>query len=53
MKKAFKSYFVIWATLLVLFNIIAFISVGWEGQEKYTASFWVGYVFITLALVGQ
>lgn len=53
MKKAFKSYFVIWAILLVLFNIIAFVSVGWEGQEKYTASFWIGYAFITLTLVGQ
>ena len=53
MKKTFKSYFVIWAILLVLFNVVAFVSVGWEGQEKYTASFWVGYIFITLALVGQ
>ena len=53
MKKAFKSYFAIWAILLVLFNIIAFVSVGWINQEKYTPSFWVGYVFITLALIGQ
>lgn len=53
MKKTFKSYFVIWAILFVLFNVVAFVSVGWEGQEKYTASFWVGYIFITLALVGQ
>ena len=53
MKKAFKSYFAIWAILLVLFNIIAFVSVGWINQEKYTPSFWVGYVFITLAFIGQ
>lgn len=53
MKKTFKSYFVIWAILFVLFNVVAFVSVGWEGQEKYTASFWVGYIFIALALVGQ
>lgn len=53
MKKTFKSYFVIWAILFVLFNVVAFVSVGWEGQGKYTASFWVGYIFITLALVGQ
>ena len=53
MKKAFKSYFAIWAILLVLFNIIAFVSVGWINQEKYTPSFWVGYVFITLSFIGQ
>ena len=49
MKKLFKSYFAIWAVLLVLFNIIAFVSAGWTGQEKYTSSFWVGYVSITIA----
>lgn len=53
MKKAFKSYFAIWAILLVLFNIIAFVSVGWINQEKYTPSFWVGYVFITVSFIGQ
>lgn len=53
MKKTFKSYLTIWAILLVLFNVIAFVSVGWVGQEKYTASFWIGYIFITLSFVGQ
>ncbi|MBE7050619.1 MAG: hypothetical protein E7394_07660 [Ruminococcaceae bacterium] len=53
MKKLFKSYFVIWAVLLVLFNIISFVSVGWWGQEKYTVSFWIGYISITVAFIGQ
>ena len=53
MKKTFKSYFAIWAILLVLFNVIAFVSVGWKGQEKYTSSFWIGYAFIMLSFVGQ
>ena len=53
MKKALKSYIAVWAVLLVLFNVIAFVSVGWEGQEKYTPSFWIGYVFITVMFVGQ
>ena len=53
MKKAFKSYLSVWAVLLILFNVIAFVSVGWSGQEKYTASFWIGYCFITLAFAGQ
>lgn len=53
MKKVFKSYCAIWAVLLALFNVIAFVSVGWKGIEKYTASFWIGYVFITVAFIGQ
>ncbi len=53
MKKAFKTYLAVWALLLVLFNVIAFVSAGWIGQEKYTASFWNGYVFISVAFLGQ
>lgn len=53
MKKEFKSYIIIWAVLLALFNVIAFVSVGWAGQVKYTASFWIGYAFITLTFIGQ
>lgn len=53
MKKVFKNYAVIWAVLLVVFNVIAFVSPGWITHEKYTASFWIGYVFITLAFLGQ
>jgi len=53
MKKGFKYYVSFWAVLLILFNAIAFVSVGWIGQEKYTASFWIGYVFITLTFIGQ
>ena len=53
MKKLFKSYLVLWAILLVLFNVIAFVSVGWSGQEKYTASFWIGYIAIMLMFGGQ
>lgn len=53
MKKLFKNYAVIWAILFVAFNIIAFVSTGWVGIEKYTVSFWTGYVFITVAFLGQ
>lgn len=53
MKKTFRNYIGIWAALLVLFNVIAFVSVGWAGQEKYTASFWIGYGSITAAFLGQ
>ena len=53
MKKAFNFYFIIWAVLFALFNVISFVSVGWAGVEKYTSSFWIGYVFITLTFFGQ
>lgn len=53
MKKRFNLYIVAWGILLALFNVIAFVSVGWVGQEKYTASFWIGYVFITVMFIGQ
>lgn len=53
MKKVFKFYFAAWAVLLALFNVIAFVSVGWAGVEKYSPSFWIGYIFITLAFIGQ
>ena len=53
MKKIFKLYLVIWAALLAAFNIVSFVSVGWAGHEKYTPSFWFGYVLITIAFLGQ
>ena len=53
MKKVFKFYSVVWAILLALFNVISFVSVGWTGIPKYTPSFWIGYVFITLSFIGQ
>lgn len=53
MKKKSGLYIVIWFVLLALFNVIAFVSVGWIGQEKYTDSFWIGYAFITASFVGQ
>lgn len=53
MKKRFYLYMVAWGILLSLFNVIAFVSVGWAGQEKYTPSFWIGYILITLMFIGQ
>ena len=53
MKKVFQKYLILWAVMFVLFQVIAFISPGWSGVEKYTASFWIGYVGITIAFVGQ
>ena len=53
MKKGFKTDAAAWAILLVLFNVIAFVSPGWTGVDKYTSSFWIGYVFITICFIGN
>jgi hypothetical protein len=53
MKKSFKFYAISWALLLVVFNVIAIIAPGWPTLEKCTPSFWIGYAFITLAMIGQ
>ena len=53
MKKRFGIYALIWAVLLALFNVIAFVSPGWIWFEKYGASFWVGYAFIMVTFLGQ
>ena len=53
MNKNQKHYIGFWAILFVLFQLIAFISPGWINIEKYTSSFWIGYVFITLSFAGQ
>ena len=53
MKKRFGLYAAWWTVLLALFNVIAFVSVGWAAYEKYTASFWIGYVLISVMFLGQ
>lgn len=53
MKKNFKFYALLWVLLIALFNVIAFVSVGWEEYEKYSDSFWIGYAFISVMFVGQ
>ena len=53
MKKRFGIYATFWAILVALFNVIAFVSPGWIGFEKYDSAFWIGYVFISAAFFGQ
>lgn len=54
MKKSFKIYAIIWAILFALFNAICFVTPGEAaGMSKYGGAFWVGYIFITLAFIGQ
>lgn len=54
MKKSFKIYSLIWAICVAVFNVITFVTpneIG--GVSKFSGSFWVGYIFITIAFVGQ
>ena len=54
MNKNFKYYAGIWAILLVIFNIATFVSPNEAaGMIKFGGAFWVGYIFITLAFIGQ
>lgn len=54
MKKSFKIYSLTWAICLAVFNVITFVTpneIG--GVSKFSGSFWVGYIFITIAFLGQ
>ena len=55
MKRNFKSYALIWAIFLVAFNVIVFlvrpIIPGYE--IRYDARFWIAWVFVMAAFVGN
>ena len=54
MKKSFGIYSIIWAIYLALFNVVVFVTpneIG--GVSKFGGSFWVGYIFITVAFTVQ
>lgn len=54
MNKNFKFYAIIWAIMLAIFNIAAFVSPAEAaGMTKFGGAFWAGYAFITLAFIGQ
>ena len=47
-------YAVCWAILLAIFNVICFVTPGEAaGMTKFGGAFWAGYIFITLAFIGQ
>ncbi len=54
MKKSFKAYVAIWAILLAVFNVLCFVTPNEAaGMSKFGGAFWIGYIFITLAFIGQ
>ena len=48
MKRTFRSYLAIWFLALAIFNLTAFLI-----PHTYDSNFFVGYIFITLAFLGQ
>ena len=53
MSKVSKNYLIIWGVMLAVFNAIVFISPGWAGLEKYTASFWLAYAVTSVVFVAH
>ncbi len=54
MKKTFKFYAIVWTICLALFNVISFVTPNEIADiSKFDGAFWVGYIFITLAFIGQ
>jgi len=51
MSKVSKNYIVVWGVMLALFNLIVFISPGWDGTAKYTGAFWIAYAITTVVFV--
>ena len=50
MSRAFKIYIVVWTICFGLFNVIAFV---FPSLARFSGSFWIGYIFVALAFVGQ
>lgn len=54
MKKTFNYYGICWLIALSVFNIITFVTPNEiAGVSKFNGAFWAGYIFITIAFVGQ
>lgn len=54
MNRNFKYYLSVWAIMLVLFNAAVFVSPSEAlGMSKFGGAFWSGYIFVSLAFIGQ
>ena len=54
MIRIFKFYAICWTVSLILFNVICFVTPNEvAGISKFGGAFWVGYIFITIAFIGQ
>lgn len=53
MNKIFRNYAICWGIFFALWNVIAFVTPGVMGAEKFTGGFWIGYLFILISFAGQ
>lgn len=54
MKSKFKYYLIIWALIVIAFNVIVFVVPRTiAGVDRFTDSFWVDYAFIKIMFVAQ
>lgn len=54
MKSKFKMYVIVWAAVVVLFNVIVFITPNEvAGMSKFAGAFWAGYAFIMILFLAQ
>ena len=54
MNKNFKFYLSVWAVLVAIFNVAAFVSPAEvAGMNKFGGAFWSGYIGIMVAFIGQ
>lgn len=53
MKKYFKDYLKAWLIVFIVFQVIALCIPAPAGMEKFTGSFWTGYLASVIALLGQ
>ena len=54
MNRKFKYYALVWVILIGVFNVICFVIPSEAaGISKFDGAFWVGYIFITMAFIGQ
>ncbi len=53
MNKNFKYYVAAWTVLVIIFNVIVFVTPAAFGTSKFDGTFWSGYVLIVFALIGQ
>ncbi len=54
MKKNFKLYAVVWAILLIVFNVLVFATPSeYNGESKFTSIFYIGYALVMAGFVGQ
>lgn len=52
MVKHIKNYAIFWIVLLILFNLVCFITPNeWYGVSKFSGGFWAGYGFITASFI--